>query len=164
MDAYAYALEHLRDGDFARLRAWRDDGRTRFSTWLVVVVRRLALDHRRSRYGRAGADPEQRSARRRLSDLVGEALEIDGLPGGDGGADHGLEQRELSGALAAAIAALDPPDRLLLALRFEDDLTAGRIAQVLDLPTPFHVYRRLQALFRLLKDDLRRRGVGGPAG
>lgn len=163
MDAYAHALERLRADDLGRLRAYRDDGRTRFTTWLVVVVRRLALDHRRVRYGRGGDAPE-RQARRRLEDLVGAALDIHQLTGTSESAEHRLEREEVGAALSAALGGLEPADRLLLALRFEEDLAASRIAQVMGFPSQFHVYRRLQALLRGLRDELRRRGVGGAGG
>jgi hypothetical protein len=39
----------------------------------------------------------------------------------------------------------------LLRLRFEQDLTAREMATVLGLPSPFHVYRRLDAIFRALR-------------
>jgi DNA-directed RNA polymerase specialized sigma24 family protein len=44
MDGYAYVLEALRSDDYRRLRAYAADGRSKFSTWLVVVARRLCLD------------------------------------------------------------------------------------------------------------------------
>ena len=44
MDRYTFALEQLRQDDFRRLRAYVADGRGKFTTWLTVVVRRLALD------------------------------------------------------------------------------------------------------------------------
>src|SRR6266850_3361808 len=73
MDGYAYVLEALREGDYRRLRAYTADGRSKFSTWLVVVARRLCLDFHRQRYGRArdtGTEAkEARAARRRLVDL-----------------------------------------------------------------------------------------------
>ena len=43
MDRYAYALERLQERDYARLRAYTPDGRTKFSTWLLVVFRRLCV-------------------------------------------------------------------------------------------------------------------------
>ena len=39
MDAYAVVLEQLREHDGRRLRAYRADGRSKFTTWLVVVAR-----------------------------------------------------------------------------------------------------------------------------
>ncbi|MDF2774004.1 MAG: hypothetical protein K0S86_3501, partial [Geminicoccaceae bacterium] len=52
MDRYAFALDHLRRDDCKRLRQYAADGRGEFTTWLVLVVRRLCLDEHRRRYGR----------------------------------------------------------------------------------------------------------------
>src|SRR3989454_11788769 len=62
MDAYTSMLERLREDDYRRLRGYAPDGRSKFTTWLVVVARRLCLDLLRRRYGRpppasAGGDP-----------------------------------------------------------------------------------------------------------
>jgi DNA-directed RNA polymerase specialized sigma24 family protein len=77
MDAYVYVLEQLRRDDCHRLRAFQYDGRARFTTWLVVVTRRLCLDFRRTRYGRPQADAasHDRATRRRLVDLVSDELD-----------------------------------------------------------------------------------------
>ncbi|OLC45159.1 MAG: hypothetical protein AUH68_04945 [Gemmatimonadetes bacterium 13_1_40CM_4_69_5] len=74
MDGYAHVLERLREHDCRRLRGYAPDGRTKFTTWLVVVARRLCLDFHRHRYGRSD-DPAPdaaaaRAARRRLVNLV----------------------------------------------------------------------------------------------
>ncbi len=166
MDGYAYVLEALREGDYRRLRGYAADGRSKFSTWLVVVARRLCLDFHRQRYGRArdtGADAkEARAARRRLVDLVAE--DIDSSPAGPTSATdpHAeLLDRERSAALEAALRTLAPRDRLLLALRFEEDLSAREIGQVMGFATPFHVYRRLNALLAALRLSLGRRGIEG---
>src|SRR5262249_41817793 len=53
MDRFAYLLEQLRRDDCRRLRGFVADGRSKFTTWLVVVARRLCLDYDRRRYGRA---------------------------------------------------------------------------------------------------------------
>jgi DNA-directed RNA polymerase specialized sigma24 family protein len=78
MDAYAHMLECLRSNEFARLRTYQGDGRAKFSTWLVVVLRRMALDHRRQRVGREGSgQPTDTSQlRRRLERLAGEVLDV----------------------------------------------------------------------------------------
>lgn len=54
MDVFARVLEALREGDFRRLRAYlaAPEHPARFSTWLVTVVRRLAIDWLRSHRGR----------------------------------------------------------------------------------------------------------------
>ena len=45
-------------------------------------------------------------------------------------------------------------DRLLLALRYDDDRGAREIANLLRLPTAFHVYRRLNHLHDVLRRTL----------
>jgi len=167
MDAYAHLLEQLRRDDFRRLRAYASDGRSKFTTWLVVVARRLCLDRVRQRYGRtqeSGPHAEQSHAiRRRLVDHIAEAIDADDLADtAAGDAEMRLRAAELERALTSALASLAPRDRLLLRLRFDGDLAAREIAHLLKLPTPFHVYRRLNALLAQLRESLSRRGVQGP--
>jgi RNA polymerase sigma factor (sigma-70 family) len=164
MDGYAYVLEALRENECRRLRAYAADGRSKFSTWLVVVARRLCLDFHRQRYGRTrdtGIDArEARAARRRLVDLVAEDIDSSrGAPASAADPHADLLSREQSAVLEAALRALPPRDRLFLALRFEEDLSAREIAQVMGLATPFHVYRRLNALLASLRSSLGRRGI-----
>lgn len=159
MDAYAYLLEQLRFDDCHRLRAYAADGRSKFTTWLVVVARRLCLDQLRHRYGRARGDGaerrERRVERRRLVDLVTEGVDLDAVPDGKAaGADAELIAAEQSRALDNTVAGLEPRDRLMLKLRFEDDLSAREIAALLGFPTPFHVYRRINALLECLRAAL----------
>lgn len=54
MDVFAQVCASLRADDFARLRHFADAGapRSRFSTWLVAVVRNLTVDWLRHRDGR----------------------------------------------------------------------------------------------------------------
>lgn len=168
MDGYAYVLEALREDDCRRLRAYAADGRSKFSTWLVVVARRLCLDFHRHRYGRARESGphsrDLRAARRRLVDLVAEELDTSRLaPPASSDPAAELQDRERAAALDATLRALPPRDRLLLALRFEDDLPAREIARVMGFPTPFHVYRRLNTLLGSLRHALRQHGPGGAA-
>jgi DNA-directed RNA polymerase specialized sigma24 family protein len=91
---------------------------------------------------------------------VAEQLELHDPAGPDGDrADAPIRNAELHDAVQAALACLRPRDVLLLKRRFEDDLSAQQIAPLLDMPTPFHVYRRLNALLADLKHALGRRGV-----
>ena len=162
MDAYAEVLDHLHADDFRRLREFATQPRSRVSTWLVVVSRRISLDLYRRRYGRPGSDAalEQRRARRRLQDLVAEQLELHDPAGPDADrADAAIRSAELHDALQAALAGLSSRDVLLLKLRFADDLSAQQIAPLLEMATPFHVYRRLNALLADLRHVLSRRGV-----
>src|SRR5690348_13892049 len=82
MDAYAFVLEQLHTDDYRRLREFASNPRSKLSTWLVVVARRLCLDLHRHRYGRRRGDEsqEQRDMRRRLQDLIADATEPNDLP------------------------------------------------------------------------------------
>ena len=70
-----------------------------------------------------------------------------------------LEREETRTALLAATSELDPDDRLLLVLRFADDRSAREIAEVVGLPSPFHVYRRLNAILARLRVALAEAGI-----
>lgn len=167
MDRYAYILEWLRREDYARLRTFVPDGRCQFSTWLVVVARRLCLDQARRRYGHAsparGEAAERRGVRRRLADLVGERIDLDRLEAaGTASPDADLRGRELKAALDKAIAELDGSERLLLKLRFEFHLPVREIAEIVTAPSVFHVYRRLNRTLERLRGELARHGVVDP--
>ncbi len=164
MDAYAYLLEQLRRDDFHRLRAYASNEGSKFTTWLVVVARRLCVDRIRQRYGRpaeAGPEhPEARHVRRRLVDLLVDELDPSRVPdAATSSPEAALRTSELSRALADALTGLEPRDRLLLKLRFEDEVPVREIGRVMGFATPFHVYRRLHALLRRLREVLGRRGV-----
>jgi RNA polymerase sigma factor (sigma-70 family) len=169
MDRYTYMLERLRERDFHRLRSYVPDGRTKFTTWLVVVGRRLCLDHYRERYGRPdnpgvheSAGRGARSVRRQLADDYMERIdpELVSAPAGSS-PEAELDSSQRRECLQAAIATLEPGDQLILKLRFEDELSAREIARVIGWPTPFHVYRRLNALLRELRRRLLAGGIEG---
>ena len=167
MDGYAFVLEALREDCCRRLRAYIPDGRTRFTTWLVVVTRRLLLDHVRRRYGRPRSDDDARraehAARRRLEDLVAAEVDPDLLTAPAANSpDTEVRRRELAAALRRTLDELSPADRLLLALRFEDGRPVREIARIVGFSTVFHVYRRLDAVLGALRGALARRGVSDP--
>jgi len=167
MDRYACVLEHLRADDFRRLRVYVADGRSEFSTWLVVVAQRVCLDHRRTRYGRLRAtdgDPRARdeewAARRRLVDLLSADVDLSSIS--DGAArdpEDRVRLADLYHALESALACLDPRDRLLVKLRFEDEIPMPDIARDLGFPTRFHAYRRLTRVLLDLRRVLESGGV-----
>jgi RNA polymerase sigma factor (sigma-70 family) len=161
MDRYAYLLHELRRDDLRRLRSYAQDGRSQVSTWLVVVARRLCLDHHRQRYGRTGAGTvETRRHRRELADLLTGDAELELMPMDEsGGPELTLRRQELARSLRAALATLPTEDRLLLRLRFQDELPVAEIAPLLKLPTIFHVYRRLNATLDRLRATLRQSGI-----
>lgn len=166
MDRYTFILEQLRRDDFRRLRAFTADGRGRFTTWLVVVARRLCVDHRRRVHGRpqgtvepGDAEPAERVVRRNLVTLLAGELDLDRLE------DHRsprpddvVYEAERHDALVAALSGLDEADRLLLTLRFEDDVPMSRIGPIVGLASRFQVHRRLKTILARLREQLRERG------
>lgn len=155
MDRYAFVVERLREQRCRRLRTFAADGRGKFTTWLIVVVRRLCLDHDRSKHGRApGPGARRPTAPRRLVELVLDPDILDRMPGGGPSADEELEREQTLQQLEAAVATQSPSDQLLLALRYQDDRSAREIASLMSLPTPFHVYRRLNRVHHSLRQAL----------
>ena len=166
MDRYAYVLDQLRADDFRKLRAYDRPGAGEFTLWLIVVARRLCLDHYRTRYGRArheaagqARSDESRRARRRLVDLVGAEVDPTVLVSREEAPDEAVVRAERLATLEGALDSLDPRDRLLVRLRFAEEMSAREIAEVMRFPTVFHVYRRLDAVFRVLRDALARGGL-----
>jgi len=167
MDRYAFVLDALRRDDFRRLRGYVADGHGKFTTWLIVVARRLCVDEHRNRYGRlqgeSAASRDQQEERRNLADLLGNELDLQALETSPAGSpDEILQRSQLRAALETALAALDPPDRLLLRMRFEDDLSVPEIARVLGRGSPFRLYRRLEKLLGTLRSALHGVGVHDP--
>ena len=167
MDHYTFILDQLRDDGFRRLRAFVGEGRGKFTTWLVVVTRRLCVDHHRRQYGRiqTGHEPESAqgaglAARRRLVDLVADEFDLERVedrstPRPDASV-LGAERRH---ALEEAVADLDLSDQLLLTLRFEDEIRVEKIGPMIGAPTRFHVYRRLNAVLAKLRATLEAKGI-----
>ena len=167
MDRYAFILEQLRRDEFRRLHRYSEDGRASFATWLVSVARRLCADRHRLVYGRArggaGSDSPARRARRSLADLVAEQLDAERHgPADPHDVQAELESGELRAALDRALAELAPADRLLLALRFEQDLSAREISELTRRGNTFQVYRQINALLKALAASLRRQGMEPP--
>lgn len=167
MDRYRYVLEELQADDHRRLRSYAVDPGSRFSTWLVVVVRRLCHDYERKKYGRKRATGrkalERSEARRRLEDLVVEELK----PGrfedrSRSNPERDLRERELATAVAAVMDGFGPEERLLIKLRFEDDIPATKIAEVLRLDSEFQVYRRLKKIMAKMRERLEEEGIHDP--
>ena len=168
MDAYAYVLDKLRADDFRRLRAFRPDSRARFSTWLVLVARRICVDWRRERYGRpsgaeAPVEASLREVRRRLVDLTTATLDLATVIDTTAvDAEQQLRREELHALVHEAIAELDPRDQLLLTLRFVEGLSARDIDAIQRWGSPTLVYRRVEQLKTMLRRQLARRGVDTP--
>jgi RNA polymerase sigma factor (sigma-70 family) len=171
MDRYAYVLEKLRESDFRRLRAYSAGRGASFSTFLTVTARRLCLDFHRSRFGRKRTDGAVNDAdalrviRRNLFESLAQEVDADSLPDSAAlSADELTVREERNSRLQIALGTLQPRERLLLVLRFEDDHSASRIADMLGLPTPFHAYRAINAVLARLRVALVASGVDGVDG
>jgi RNA polymerase sigma factor (sigma-70 family) len=167
MDHYAYVVDELRRDDYRRLRAYVSNSDAQFPIWLVAVVRRLCMDHFRKKYGRFRAAGDHGSdsnpnivSRRRLADLLMEeinpatmAADMEGYP------DAELRRRELSDVLSDVVGCLPHRDRLLLKLRFQDDVPVRNIMAIMRFPSVFQVYRRLKVILADMAAALEQRGV-----
>ena len=168
MDRYAYILERLREDNCHRLRAYAAEGGGSFTTWLTVVVRRLCLDHYRRVYGRPRGDAEgrteeERNSRARLADLVGVEVEVERIGGSlEGNPEAVLRIAELEAALKNAVAELPATDRVLLALRFEDERSMKEITRLMGFSSRFQAHRRLKSVLEALRASLNFRGIRGP--
>jgi len=170
MDAYAYLLEELRRDDFRALRAYTPDNRSRLTTWLAVIARRTSVDFYRRRFGRLRGEGRARhiqaarAARRSLALLPGWTTPPNDIPDPVNENPEGrVRAAELRNALDDERAQLSAADRLLLQLRFDEDLSASAIASILGMPSPFHVYRRLKTVCDELRRRLTGRGIEGSA-
>jgi RNA polymerase sigma factor (sigma-70 family) len=159
MSHYEFVVDQLRRDDHARLRRYVSNGHGKFATWLLVVVRRLCVDHHRQRYGRLQTGNGDRHAERRLlTDLVGDAVGLEVLAD-PVSTDDSLLRGERSALLARALARLTPSDRLILRLRFDDELSVPEIARLLKAPSPFVMYRRIEHTLASLRRTLEADGV-----
>ena len=172
MDQYAFVLDALQRDDHRRLRTYAASRAGRFEAWLVVVTRRLCVDYQRQRYGRiretaTEPDPgrELRSKqRRRLLDLVTDELDVATTPDPSvEDPEAAVRRRELEEALEEAIRSLDPRDRLLLRLRFDDGHPARVIGEAMGFPSTFHVYRKLKKVLAGLRRRLQEAGISDPS-
>jgi RNA polymerase sigma factor (sigma-70 family) len=163
MDRYAFVLDQLKRDDCRRLRNYDGNRGAQFTTWLVVVVRRLSLDEYRQRNGRQqGTDDEARARhemRRRLSALIGGDAELEAVREKRNDPHDALRAADLHDALESAISTLEARDRVILRLRFQDDESVPTIARVIRAPSAGHVYRRLEALLAELRSKLVAAGI-----
>ncbi len=164
MDRYLFVIQALRDQDCRRLRAYTEDGRGKFTTWLLVVVRRLCLDQHRARFGRPQSETDASRARhqerRQLIELVGDQLRLDLVEARPEEVPEEMCRRtELRAALERALAQLSPGERLLLRLRFEDGVSVPEITRLMGENSPFVMYRHLDKVLARLRNFLTASGV-----
>jgi RNA polymerase sigma factor for flagellar operon FliA len=102
-----------------------------------------------------------RRVQRRLAD--DEALADVAAPGGGEKAavdalDRARDGERIEAALSAALGRLGFQDRLILKLRFCDDVTVARISLMMNLQQK-PLYRRIEGVMRVLREELEARGV-----
>jgi RNA polymerase sigma factor (sigma-70 family) len=164
MDRYTYVLGHLRQDDFRRLRSFSLNGTGKFTTWLVVVVRRLCIDHHRRVFGRPQDDSGRTTdpefiARRNLAELLADGIDPDQIREEPAlGPDADLIARERAEQLGAVLAELGTRDQLLLTLRYVDGHSPKKVADMLGFPSRFAVHRRLKSLVAALRRRLEDKG------
>lgn len=168
MDSYACLLELLRADDYRRIRAYSADGRCKFTTWLVVVTRRACIDFARRKYGRRNGHPltegSAAALRRGLALHLRTAADVNLLVDEWLARPEGrMRSKELESLVGSSLRGLSAEDQLLIKLRFADNLAAREIAQVTGAPSPFHVYRRLNAILAALRRRLESVGVNDSA-
>lgn len=167
MDHYAFILEQLRDDDFRRLRTFAGEGRGKFTTWLVVVARRLCVDHHRRTHGRTPTSPNpgiteslNHVARRNLADLVAGDIDLERIADHSGAQpDAGVQHLAQIQALRAAVERLDTTDQLLLKLRYEEETPIGSIGPLIGMGSRWQVHRRLKLVLSRLRDELEAEGI-----
>jgi RNA polymerase sigma factor (sigma-70 family) len=165
MERYAYVLGKLREDEFRRLRAFDSSAGATFSTWLTVTARRMCLDLHRSMFGRDRSEHSNdktsilRAARRALGGSFFSDVDADTVSSGNDQADIEIIREHRDECLRNALSRLTPRERLLLTLRFEDELSARRIAALTGMPSPFHVYRLLNSILSSVRKRLISEGI-----
>lgn len=167
MDRYLFIVQALRERGYARLRQYSSAEGGKFTTWLLVVARRLCFDQHRTRYGRPQSDSDSAAAmhseRRQLVDLISSEVSLDMLqepPGQD--PETILRRNELRDALGRALDELSTRDRLLLRFRFQDGLSVPAISRLVDEASPFVTYRRLEKILGRMRSILEAAGISEP--
>lgn len=115
------------------------DPSTDFAVWAMSVARLSVFEWRRTRrHALVELDSEE------FALLADEAVAV------------ALESDERKAALRQCLAKLDEADRALLAARYEQKQSAAEIAAHMEV-SPVAIYKRLNKLYSLLLDCIRRR-------
>ena len=136
------------------VKAWmalsRYDPRRRFASWLFKIASNAAIDQlRRKKLPTTPietSDADQSSILDRIEDERSESP------------DTLVKRRELSAALEAAVAALRPEYRLVVLLRFREELPYKDIAEATGMPLGT-VKTNLRRARREIEERLRKDGV-----
>ena len=158
---FSLVLRMVRDHGIAEdvtqevfVKAWmalsRYDPRRRFASWLFKIASNAAIDQlRRKKLPTTPietSDTDQSSILDRIEDERSESP------------DTLVKRRELSAALEAAVAALRPEYRLVVLLRFREELPYRDIAEATGMPLGT-VKTNLRRARREIEERLRQDGV-----
>lgn len=158
---FSLVLRMVRDHGIAEdvtqevfVKAWmalsRYDPRRRFASWLFKIASNAAIDQlRRKKLPTTPletSDADQSSILDRIEDERSESP------------DTLVKRRELSTALEAAVAALRPEYRLVVLLRFREELPYKDIAEATGMPLGT-VKTNLRRARREIEERLRKTGV-----
>lgn len=158
---FSLVLRMVRDHGIAEdvtqevfVKAWmalsRYDPRRRFASWLFKIASNAAIDQlRRKKLPTTPietSDTDQSSILDRIEDERSESP------------DTLVKRRELSAALEAAVAALRPEYRLVVLLRFREELPYKDIAEATGMPLGT-VKTNLRRARREIEERLRKDGV-----
>lgn len=101
----------------------------------------------------------------RVRPRVVDEIELESMTAPNASADVTVAAREAAetaertrAALRCSLAALTPEERVILKLRFQDELTVGAVARALALPAK-PLFRRIEQLLARLRAALERQGV-----
>ena len=148
MAVYLHILEKLHENHFARLRAFAF--KSKLSTWLTVVSRRLALDLLRSKYGRDFRLKKIRVVSIDAEPCYLKLLSDTATPEKEMAADEQQEQRQrLERGLQGAMAALSDQERLAVQLVYFKGLKIKDVGKLLKLPSAYkfmdHALQKIKA-------------------
>jgi RNA polymerase sigma factor (sigma-70 family) len=170
---------HFLDERIARWGKWRPSAQARRLGPIAILLDRLitrdgmsfdqAADAIAARHGaEVGREAlhaifeqlPQRAQRRFLGEE--ELARVAAPSGGEeaviGALDRPDDGERIEQALAAALERLDPQDRLILKMRFQDGIQFSRISRMLGLDQK-PLYRRIEEIMRVLRRELESRGV-----
>lgn len=152
MAVYLHVLEKLRENRCQRLRSFAF--KSKLSTWLTVVARRLALDYLRSRYGRDFALKKVRVVSidgepdytRLLSDMRTPETEMSR-------AEKQEHRQQLECGLQQALEKLTDRERLAVQLVYFQGLKINEVGRLLQLPG---AYKFLARVLKKIRDEMER--------
>jgi RNA polymerase sigma factor (sigma-70 family) len=153
MAIYLHILEKLHENGFERLRSFAF--KSKLSTWLTVVSRRLALDFLRSRYGRDFSLKKIRVVSIDAEPGYLKLLADTATPENEMAASEQQEQRKrLESDLHLALVALSDQERMAVQLVYFQGLKIKDVGKLLKRPS---AYKFLGRALQKIKAEMEKR-------